>query len=343
MMDTPRKVDLVLHIGLRKTATTTLQRNVFPRLLGPCHLGKGGVHGRRFATRASRILKKNAKPEKVDALLSDIEEVVNARRAEGVATPTVVISSETLSGRPGGGSVLRAVENEAFVATVPAEFPLFTGVVTMRAAWKQRFNGDLKLVLTIRDQAPMLASEYAQLSAYLLHPSQHDFEDRVRRHLASGDQYLNYYAWAHAMEQAVGRANCLLLRVSSIGTPEGDARLSRFLGAVDATAFEADSRNITNANVSQKSDPNTWAVRSFRLSKPAKKLGPAWFQKSRMQRKLLKLVRMCDGVVGVGVRRIVAPGRPAQIRLTPELYQEIRRTTDPWNASLDSEYGDIVA
>ncbi|SIQ32595.1 hypothetical protein SAMN05920897_10727 [Alkalispirochaeta americana] len=330
-------IDLVLHIGLRKTGTTTFQRKVFPALLPQGYLGKGAGRGRHFSYLMGEIIKGQDPVKTIDILLDDIAQIAEGQLRNDTGRSSFVISSEGMSSGPGPG-VMAAPRIEDIQPTIPENYPVFSVLPVLCEKWSSRFSGQVKIILSIRDQRKMLASEYSQRSAYRIAPSQQDFEDRARAYLQSGDHHLNYYLWADAIEKAVGRDNMLIFDIAAVSNREALERLAGFLCGADRTDLnELDAENP--ANVSRVSG-TSWKIRNFRLSKIMKRYSSRRFRRTLIYRKIRKFVKIFDVPVGNLVRRIFARECPDVITLNEDILQKIFEQTDVSNEKLGREYSD---
>lgn len=339
-----KKTHLMLHIGLRKTGTTTFQRSIFPSLIPGMYLGKAGEHKRSYSNLMSRIIKSRGRSrhEHIERLLSRIGELADAYRQNGGDLPsdTFVISSEGMSTRPTTGSLMKSVDASDFRPCVPAEYPVFPALESLRAAWKQRFGGEVKLLLTIRSQRELLASEYSQVSAYLTNPSQGDFERRATALLESRDQHFNYYLWARAMEDSAGRSNILMIDMAVINEPATLERLATFIGAeapVNSAMLEENQRQ----NVSRTTQ-DTWKLRDFRISKWVKKIAPRGYRKSVPHRAVLRVARACDPLFAWVFRTVHNVEQPRALYVNEQIRDTIDRLVCDANRQLREEYSDIL-
>lgn len=334
-----KEIDLILHIGLRKTGTTTFQKSIFPAILPAGFLGKSGEgEGRYYPYLMHQTMKHQEKSPYIDQLIRKVKEKIRTFDPSDSRPASLLISSEGMSTRPTFETVMKAVQSRDFTPVTPRDFPIFGTLPPLRSRWRENFGGEVKLLLTIRDQRELLASEYSQLSPYLLNPNQADFEHRLGVYLNSGDQHLNYFQWARTMEEAVGRDRILICDIAKATTAEGLEGIFSFIGGTDDTLIKnqvsAERKNVSRTTA------ESWSIRSFRISKITKQSSSTGFKMTVMYRKLMKIARTLDPAVAWVVNRTIGSKRGKEIVLTPAFSETIRAAFAESNALLKSEYGD---
>ncbi|AVG23033.1 sulfotransferase [Pontimonas salivibrio] len=245
---------LRLHLGLPKTATTTLQQ-YFARSV-PAYVGPGapnlpaGFFGRYraaflqqepewWASRESSRLREKlaASCEQALARSSDGELTLSW---EGALTPGLFVGSDfpEVGGHPPGS---RWVRHLAALVRAIAPKPV-----------------EIQVLLTVRRQPEWLASLYAQRSRRILGASQEDFEDQLRRLLAR-DQLpipLDFARTVSELELLIPVRSVLVLPIESISTLGYRRALSAFLGV------EEPSPDVFEEKLNQRRrDSVTWNLR----------------------------------------------------------------------------------
>ncbi len=184
--------DLVVHLGLQKAGSTTIQ--AFLRhcefFLGKAPTLQATSLGKRFEQDARRCA---SHPSWERAVRRWGEHVRAWKRAQGISSPALAVSSEALSS--------------------PARFPERAFVDNLRAlderVWRE---GDVKALLVLRNQAEWLGSRYAQGSLKTIEASQRDFEAYVQRVIDSGQDVLDWSQWVSDLRDALGSNKvCVLL------------------------------------------------------------------------------------------------------------------------------------
>lgn len=299
-MDAPDT--LYLHVGLPKTATTYLQREVFPTLTRVRYLDTLGHtlftgaddqgHGQGTLTscfrRSAEVWGSHG-----GAVLRDLFGCERADRPPGDA----LVSDEGI-GRTGSRPALLAAHLAALAG--PAR------------AWG---FGRVRVLCVIRRQDRWLASHYAQVSDRNPRASQEDFEAYVRRTLdPSGERYgfgmlLDYAALGRHLRSAVGRENLRVLPYELLADDSAGfhARVAAFLGAPTASADGGHQRQ----NV-RSTGEGVWALRPARRS---------------------RAVRLRPG------RLLAALRLPDEVRLTRRVGAESVRLTEPLSAAVLRAYG----
>ena len=235
-------MDLILHVGLSKTATTSLQNSVFPAISG--YLGRGDLLGRSnrdgmlykrfqefcrgYPTDLASWTETIVRPfgdHRPDRILASQENLTNWPCAGSYHFPvTWRLSDEVLPPRRGKHPLARFLEEHVQ--------PAWHGV------------GALKVLLSLRNQFDWLASRYAQDGNRNPRASQMDFARQVRRIIASEDAYLDYAALIDALAEAVGRKNLAVVLFEEFSTSHYWDELERFLGAdLRSTSFELPRHN----------------------------------------------------------------------------------------------------
>jgi hypothetical protein len=185
-------VDLILHIGLGKTGTTTLQQRHFPDL--PGYLGRPDIFGQRGrGGRLNQAFVAHCTGQETDLTQwrSDV-----LRALEGRMPEKVVISQERLGYWTHDGSGFSPVVG---LLSDGGRYPRrgqhpIAGFIGDRVIPAWRDLGTVKVLVTLRNQFDWLSSHYAQVSNRIIGASQGDFEHQVRRIVRSGDVYLDYAA-----------------------------------------------------------------------------------------------------------------------------------------------------
>jgi hypothetical protein len=195
---------LYLHVGLPKTATTYLQKEVFPSLSSSRYLGipQGmAFSGPEKLESGPRTLTNCVKRSALlwesygDAVFQDLFGCRCADRPPG----NVLLSDEGV-GRAGSRPTLLSAH--------------LKGIAAQARSWG---FGRFRVLCVFRRQDHWLASHYAQISDRNPQASQAHFEASVQRKLDPvGERFgfgmlLDYAALGHAIHQAVGASDVLML------------------------------------------------------------------------------------------------------------------------------------
>jgi hypothetical protein len=271
-------VDLILHVGLTKTATTTLQKHFFSQL--PIYRGrlKGSSAFEAWSSR---------RPDWRDEV---VKWLANVERSD---IDAALFSEEQLSRWP-------VKSNDSFhpltdgwadlTRTRPHPMIEFLDAIQLNKVSDVR----LRAIITIRRQADFLGSRYAQRTSSMRKPSQADFETKVADLLASGDPFCDWAALVEELQQVIEAENLLVL-IHEDGLAHNVERLAAFLSVRFDSAGMQDWRENVKRDGHQAwkgpiSEHGSWGTflrvaserwpRSFRqgsriLKAVATKIGPS--------------------------------------------------------------------
>jgi hypothetical protein len=228
--------DLVLHIGLPKTATTTLQEHVFPAL--PRFIGAFAGDG---PSAEDRLLEDVWRPLEAAWLTGRADWPDEVRRTlariDALRAPSVILSCENLShwplpGTDHGSPFMDNWSRWRRVRPHP--------VVPLLAEVRDQAGPDVRLrvILTLRNQADFMGSHYAQAQGRMSSPGQEDFEAKVAGLLVGPDPFLQFDALVEELQGVVGTDRCLLL-IHEDGPIANAGRIVAFLGLPTALVPES--------------------------------------------------------------------------------------------------------
>lgn len=100
-------------------------------------------------------------------------------------------------------------------------------------------ESQVKVILTLRNQASFLASLYAQSAPVMSNPSQRDFEKKVRRMIADNDPFLDFYSLVEELQNILGESNLLVLFFED-GLETNIPRMLSFIYGENAPSIELD-------------------------------------------------------------------------------------------------------
>jgi hypothetical protein len=248
-------MDLLLHVGLMKTGTTTLQKLVFPAV--PGYLGSLPQYdfNHRDAGLGQQFIQFLA------GRTVDVErwrdEACSA--VEGTGADTIIVSRETLTRWSDRGSWHVPVSGRFGDLSRPPRRSPHPLIAFLRGhvlpAWES--VGAVRTLVTLRNQSDWLASLYAQVSDRIIRASQEDFEARVARLVAGRDAYLDYAALIEDLDHLVGRDASHVLLLEDMGT---DVYWQQ-LGAALGTALHEAGELQTATNV--RREDGVWMLRPF--------------------------------------------------------------------------------
>lgn len=269
-------MDLILHVGLYKTATTTLQKTVFSP--HPACFTSRSILTEEGYDLADILGHKDRDP------ISDNESrafyakkwaetlMASVKNANNPLPKSIVVSEEALSNWQANGQSdplpisMSSVRRSILPRKRPNPLALFL------AKNKEEFwpYGDVKILLTVRNQVDWLASLYAQLSDRIVFASQSDFEARTSELLDSGDPYIFWSCWIHDFSAAVGKDNVSVLLSEEMDKAEFWDSLLEFSG-LSGVAIE-DAMKSSSRPLNRRRDHGTgrWRLRSFNARRSLK-------------------------------------------------------------------------
>jgi hypothetical protein len=202
-------MELTLHIGLPKTATTTLQKHVFPQI--PFYQGKFSTF--RKHPSHSWMVAESAFAAWWDNNASWQDEVRDWLDAlDWAAQPRQFFSDERLLRWPVSGSLgsaSRILDDEwaDFTRTRPHPIVLFLDAIRKSSADGLR----LRLIVTLRAQTEFLGSRYVQSARSMKRPSQEDFEEKVLLLLKHEDPFCDWFSLVEELRTILDPLDVLVL------------------------------------------------------------------------------------------------------------------------------------
>lgn len=218
--------DLILHVGVHRSGTTTLQEHVFSRLpgyLGRCRAQYGG-YGHNVVTRellrARKLLltEDNRRPFK--QWISQIRDLVAPNEKsvllsdEGLCQGLTGLEPFMIPIRQGAHEFWRSPPIFSFIERISRE---------IGSDWR------LRVILTVRNQSDYLASLYARRSDRMPGASQQDFELQVNSILSGAQGWADWALWTEHLMSAVGEENVCVLPLERITHSIYHQWLSEFL------------------------------------------------------------------------------------------------------------------
>ncbi len=324
--------ELTLHIGLPKTATTTLQTHVFPQL--PGYLGK--YYGADRLTRGApwvigdKALRQWTNrsagwPRAVEAWVESLG---------GLGEAQTMFSNEGLAQWP---SELHGLSywplSDGWSDTLRVRpHPVIEFLEAVRTAGGSR-DVKVRVIVTLRNQPEFMGSLYAQLQGGMQHPGQADFEAKVMESLRRDDPFFDYASLVEELARAVGGEHMLVLLYED-GLERNVERIGEFLDS-PLSATESMRENVKRKG--QQTWRGAWAdvpvTNRGALGKLRKRVYRSWPHALHMLERPLK--RMLAGVDAVSAR-VVEPKRHEGVRieLSDEVAAGIRRHYGPSNERL---------
>lgn len=252
--------DLIIHIGLSKTGTTTIQKKVlqsFPGYIGRKEDNDDDVFRQEFsALTPSDSLQQWEKNIKLWA-----DRLIQHKEQKYPEAEKLIISDENLSRITPNGRPQRPIGPDTNnLWGIKDRHPIVKHLAKLREGlWPY---GETKVLFTIRNQPDWLGSTYAQSSHMMRKPSQKDFEGQVRRVLETGDNYIDWSSWIDELEHAVGSQNVGILLMEEMAGFEYWRDIESFLG-IEGEGFSQYSMGNSPKENARRVSPSSWGVRKF--------------------------------------------------------------------------------
>ncbi len=321
--------DLILHIGLPKCASTTLQRNVFSHEDG--YLGTAPIAREdNLAKQLQQCTPFGGRQTISVGRLREWAERVQQMQAQRWPTATrLILSNEVLSSasRLSDRPILRVLS------------------ILKNRFWTQ---GRVRVVLVLRNQAARLASSYVQGSNCRWNPGQFEFERAVERQLSSRRyvRLLDYSQWVEGLRQVVGPDNVCILLLEEADTPEFWGTLAEFctLERFDPQGFAAINQNRKNV---RSRAATRWAISELDTAFRAKVrvhnlmnlFWPAHLSPAIRNRLRETAIARLDARYRKRAAKIPLAERETEIHLSDSVLQTVRDRCGPFNERLARQLG----
>ena len=322
--------DLILHIGLGKCGSTTLQRSVFQDEHGYLGRTPGMPPEDNFA---DGLLEagpfRGRQTTNHHALARWVDLVKEAQAERWPEAERLILSHETLS-----------------AASRMDDRPVLKILSTLKEElWPE---GQIKVVLILRNQAARLASSYAQSSATMWHPGQADFERYLERHLSSRRhvRLLDYQAWLDGLGEILGADNVCTLLLEDSQTPEFWQSLSDFCQLENFQPESMLDRRSSTHNVRSRG-AKSWTLQPLDIDSMARNNVEKWFNlfwpsgHFRQTRKSLmsRVTRMAKKACETKLSRHDTQRRETEIHLSHSAMQAVRTRCGAANEKLALQLG----
>ena len=233
---------IVLHIGLPKTGTTSMQLALFPRYPGFLERPNTPADNER-----SSLLSLYHTPlsQRMGALRSWCQQVVQQDHL-------VIVSNEALSRwSPWASEPVQAAQMNR-----KGPHPIIPFLRQMQSVLGA--CATLQVIITFRNQSDYCASLYAQLFGRSKVQGQPDFEARMREILRLRDAGLDWNSFRRELVETVGNSNLLVLFFEH-GFSANASAIEGFLGAAPT------EESLSEPRLNQKSlEPGVWEMKGTR-------------------------------------------------------------------------------
>jgi hypothetical protein len=231
---------ITLHIGLPKTATTTMQAFVFPQF--PGYLGLPYDHQIQRSWR--RVL--DSWSAGTGDYRGHLEGWVNSLDRSGLTD--VLLSDESLSTWPCLGAERWPLLDHYGRVERVRPHPILPLLRSIRVAGQASI--ELRVIVSFRKQSDFVGSLYAQLETQLLEPSQDDFETKLRLLLKGNDPFFDWPLLVRELQEELDPHGLLVLFFED-GVHHNVRRLSEFVGwDFNPTAALREPKNVKRTSAS---------------------------------------------------------------------------------------------
>lgn len=244
--------DLVIHVGMPKTGSTTLQKHFF----SACRNNTNNEETKELLEIFRCHQKNKIKTRR------NIVEWGNRISAKYHNSDPIIVSDEHFC-----SAYLNKLQHFPFVEHNPRTLdilPLAEFIRDLVTLWSW---GEVKCLLCVRDHADWIGSQYAQGSDRLINACQSDFEERLRSFLKNGAGWINWDLWYRHISSAAGEDNTFVISTESLNTEKTAQKLENLTGReVSAPHFEKKLLKSTKKENKRALGDNEWQLRPFRLS-----------------------------------------------------------------------------
>ena len=273
-------IDLVMHVGLSKTATTTIQNRLMKG--AACYLGRDDRGEGDFVPAIMDLARRW--PFMPDAEVASrtrawVDSVAAQSRASAASSTVTLSCEQLLNWRINDTDFLKTglAVSPRNLPWLPegreGKWPLAVFLEDhLVPAWSR--YGRVRVAVGLRRQADWLASQYAQVSSRLYAPSQSDFERQVEELIARQDPYIFWDRLLEDLSSAVGTANLFVFLFEDLAFPETWTELACFLGLPDGDERITAAQSI---KVNQRSESErSWKLRASRRDLVSQAVDISW-------------------------------------------------------------------
>ena len=324
-------MDLILHIGLPKTGTTTIQW-----LVRDCP-----GYFARDSSKLKKICRTRQGENWYRAAQRWSRDLQHKFQHRGMPYETILLSSEAVfTTHP------KAYRQKwpIFVRDLPHEtinrLRQPSAADYLQAIQKVWPHGQVKVLLTLRNQPDWLASLYSQLSDRIKQASQADFEHEIRDLISRGDDYIDWSQKIDSIQNVVGADNLQVLLLEDIHRPSYWENFARFTGINDSIDPDQIASRHTEHKNARQVKSLTWRLRPLRHTTP--NLNHAYIALRNLEGPSARLrvegmlTQTYRGLIDSLFRlRVTKQARQAgEINMHPELGALIRDYCQPFNKRL---------
>lgn len=251
--------DLIFHIGLSKCASSTLQQSVFRHEDGYLGTAPGIAPELNMARKLQNVAPFAGRQTLNRAGLREwTNQLRSIKGSRYPDTNRLILSNEMLSS-----------------ASRLSDRPVLKVLTLLRDHFWG--DGEVRVVLVLRNQAARLASRYAQGTNCLFRPGQTDFERTVDQHLKLRRhvRLFDYSRWIEGLHSVIGPENLCVLLLEDSRTLEFWQNLKEFCRL---ERFEPESmitENSSTKNIRRRT-AKSWSISEFDPAFRAKVMTDKW-------------------------------------------------------------------
>jgi len=259
--------DLIVHIGLPKAASTTLQRNLFSGTAG--YLGKSFGANNDLGWQFRNITPTEDLSFWTSEARSWVARAIECKKHLWPETQRLIVSHEDLSQRQTNTyRQKRPIGSSQDVSGQQGDLQRHFTTTLLKGfkdyIWK---SGNVKALIVLRNQPEWLASLYVTLSNTFKSASQKDFEAQVQKLIQHGEDYIDWSRWVDDLQQALGQENVCTLLMEDMKQEKFWKELATFMELDDVDPFQFAKLNATKYNVRRFKD-NSWKISPLKKRKP---------------------------------------------------------------------------
>ncbi len=230
-----KKASLIIHIGLPKTGTTTLQDNLF-------RFHKGYLYKHKGLNEKMEIKIREMVFEKKDFNLKEFQHLLRE--------DVIFISDENLSFK----------DNEILFPSsfTSQSLPIFSVLEKIKKSQEYK---NIKVILTLRNQFDWLPSLYSEFSRNILNASEDDFENKVKEIIEGS--YLDWSNLIEKIEKIIGEENLCVLLLEEMNKYHYWESLYNFIGSNETLPKIEDVMRAKDNK--RKKGHNKWEIQMLTL------------------------------------------------------------------------------
>lgn len=330
--------DLIIHIGIEKTGTSTLQSYFFSHLENYLGISKRKecLSNSNYEIRwFYNLFKKFVYGEKIYEEATHFAHHIKQLQEDfGSVNHNLLLSYEQLC-----NPILNNVLNFPFLEYKPLKvFDIFPIVDFLKYISNNIWSyGKIRPILTLRKQDELLASLYSQMSNRICYASQKDFESRLNKYFESSGAYIDWSKWVSDLYKEFAQEDVCVLLLEDMSSLDFWHNLSKFVGINKFSKDELLQLSSMIKN-SRQVTPNSWQIRPIKAitRHTLKRKWPASHD-SYLRHLTFGMASCIDTFYCPLLRISLKSQRDREISLTPDLRERINSYIAPFNERLSKQ------